>query len=81
MWRPHGFRGGFEACQDAQQCRDWLCSMMVTKAPHPAKAALKPALHTGLGGRDSAVGLPVSPKRHLESAVLSEQGEGVSSHF
>lgn len=36
---------------------------MVTKAPHAAQAALKPALHTGLGGRGSAGGLMVSSKR------------------
>lgn len=74
------FRGVFSACRDAQQCSEWLCLIMVTKAPHPAKAALKPALHTGLGGRGSAGGSRSLPKSHLESAVPSVQGKRVSCY-
>lgn len=40
-----------------------ICLAMVAGAAHPARAALSPALHTGLGGRGSAGGLRVSPQR------------------
>lgn len=43
-WAPRGLRGAFEACRDAQRCSHCLFLIVVTKAPHPAQAALKPAL-------------------------------------
>lgn len=64
-WRCKcGYPVGFEEfLKPAKVLSDWLCLIMVAKAPHPARAALKPALHTGLGGKGSAGGLMVSPKK------------------
>lgn len=53
----------FAACRDAQQHSDWLCLITVTKAPYPAKAALKPPLDKGPGVQQQCCGADGSPPK------------------